>query len=245
MLRSANHVSPVGSVIGVRRLITLASASITAIGIVVMGIPSLALATSTTEPPPEEIDEQGGITGLPTVTAVLNPSAVTTIPAGCAAPSDPQVVFIGQLTTLDDTTATFSDLQVRAGSLGGYSNSDSPDGDVVNVRYGRDTKFLSEGKRYLVGAASAINSPILVSKVRASAELFGGDQVVGLSDQGVACPRHDDPIRTFNEDGSSIDTGVLSPLFDNKWQIVLAIFVAVGLVLAGLAGAVIVKQLFR
>jgi hypothetical protein len=211
----------------------------------VIGAPSLALATSTTEPPPEAIDEQGGITGVPLVTALLNPSAVTTIPAGCAAPNDPQVVFVGQLTALDDTTATFSKLQVRAGSLGGYSNNDNPDGDVVNVRYGRDTKFLSEGQRYLVGAAGAINSPILVSKVRASAELFGGDQVVGLSDQGVACPRYEDPIRTFNDDGTSIDTGVLSPLVNNQWQIILAIFVAVGLVLAGLVGAVIVKQLFR
>lgn len=216
-----------------------------ALACAVMGLPSLALATSTTEPPPESIDEQGGITGLPPVTAPLNPSAVTTIPAGCASPNDPQVVFVGRLTTLDDTTATFSQLQVRAGSLGGYSTSDNPEGDVVNVRYGRDTKFLSKGRLYLVGAASAINSPILISKVRASAELFGGDQVIGLSDQGVACPRYDDPIRTFNDDGSSIDTGVLSPLFDNQWQILLAILVAGGLVIAGLAGAVIVKQLFR
>lgn len=239
------HVSLVGSVIGVRRLAKIVIASTAMVASSVMGTPSLAVATSTTEPPPEAIDEQGGITGLPTVTALLNPSAVTTIPAGCAAPNDPQVVFVGQLTNIDDTTATFSDLQVRAGSLGGYSSSDNPDGDVVNVRYGRDTKFLSEGKRYLVGAASAINSPILVSKVRASAELFGGDQVVGLSDQGIACPRFEDPIRTFNDDGSSIDTGVLSPLIDNQWQVLFAIFVAVGLVLAGLIAAVMVKQLVR
>ena len=212
---------------------------------VVMGMPGFASATSTTEPPPESVDEQGGITGLPPVTAPLNPSAVTTVPAGCVSPNDPQVVFVGRLVKLDDTTATFSQLQVRAGSLGGYSTSDNPDGDEVNVRYGRDTKFLDKGSMYLVGAASAINSPILISKVRASAELFGGDQVIGLSDQGAACPRYDDPIRTFNEDGTSIDTGVLSPLLNNQWQILLAIFVAVGLVIAGLAGVVIIKQLFR
>lgn len=215
------------------------------LAIVLMGIPELALATSTTEPPPESVDEQGGITGLPPVTAPLNPSAVTTVPAGCASPNDPQVVFVGQIIKLDDTTATYSQLQVRAGSLGGYSTSINPDGDEVNVRYGRDTKFLNKGNIYLVGAASAINSPILISKVRASAELFGGDQVIGLSDQGAACPRYDDPIRTFNEDGTSIDTGVLSPLLNNQWQILLAIFVAVGLVIAGLAGVVIVRQLFR
>ena len=213
--------------------------------IVVMGIPAMALATSTTEPPPESVDEQGGITGLPPVTAALNPSAVTTIPAGCASPNDPQVVFVGQIIKLDDTTATFSQLQVRAGSLGGYSTIDTSAGDVVNVRYGRDAKFLSKGRLYLVGAASAINSPILISKVRASAELFGGNQVIGLSDQGNACPRFDDPIRTFKEDGTSIDTGVLSPLLNNQWQILLALLVAVGLVIAGLAGVVIVKQLFR
>lgn len=228
-----------------RRPISAVIVAIAALACVVMGIPSLASATTTTEPPPEAIDEQGGISGVPTVTAPLNPSAVTTIPAGCTAPNDPQVVFIGLLVTLDDTTATFSQLQVRAGSLGGYSYNLEPDVYVVDVRYGRDTKFLGEGKRYLVGAAGAINSPILVSKVRASAELFGGDQVVGLSDQGEACPRYEDPIRTFNDDGSSIDTGIFSPLFNNQWQIILAIVVAVGLVLATLAGAVIVKQLFR
>ncbi|MFA5774550.1 MAG: hypothetical protein WC864_04125 [Ilumatobacteraceae bacterium] len=228
-----------------RRLHELASAGIASIIIVALGIPSMASATSTTEPPPESIDEQGDITGVPAVTAPLNPSAVTTIPAGCASPSEPQVVFVGQLLNLDDITATFSRLQVRAGSLGGYSTIDSSEGDVVSVRYGRDSKFLHEGNTYLVGAASAINSPILFSKVRESAELFGGDQVIGLSDQGVACPRFDDPIRTFNEDGTSIDTGVFSPLFDNQWQIVLVLLVAIGLVVAGLASMVIIKQLFR
>ena len=228
-----------------RRLVTLAAAGLIALLIVVSGLPGLASATTTTEPPPESVDEQGDITGVPIVTAPLNPSAVTTIPAGCASPNDPQVVFVGKLISLDDTTATYAQLQVRAGSLGGYSTIDESIGDVVNVRYGRDTKFLSEGQVYLVGAASAVNSPILISKVRASAELFGGDQVIGLSDQGVACPRYDDPIRTFNEDGTSIDTGILSPLLDNPWQILLAVLVAVGLVIAGLAGVVVVKQLFR
>ena len=75
----------------------------------------MASATSTTEPPPESVDEQGGITGVPAVTAPLNPSAVTTIPAGCASPNEPQVVFVGQLLQLDDITATFTQLQVRAG----------------------------------------------------------------------------------------------------------------------------------
>ncbi|MEO5975247.1 MAG: hypothetical protein ABIQ38_08625 [Ilumatobacteraceae bacterium] len=228
-----------------RRLVNLAAASVVSIAIALTGLPSLVSATSTTEPPPESVDEQGGITGVPSVTAPLNPSAVTTIPSGCASANDPQVVFIGQLIKIDDTTATYSQLQVRAGSLGGYSTIDASVGDVVNVRYGRDTKFLSQGHTYLVGAASAINSPILVSKVRAAAELFGGDQVIGQSDQGTACPRFDDPIRTFNEDGTSIDTGVFSPLLDNQWQILLAILVAVGLVIASLAGVVIVKQLFR
>ena len=236
-----------------RRRLTVVASSIVALASVLMGLSSLALATGTTEPSPtssgesidEPIDEQGDITGVPVVTAPLNPSAVTTVPAGCGAPNVPQVVFVGQLTALDDTTATFSNVQLRAGSLGGYSNSDNPDGEIVNVRYGRETKFLNKGKRYFVGAASAINSPILVSKVRESAELFGGDQVVGVSDQGVACPQYEDPIRTLNVDGSSIDTGVLSPLSDNQWQVILAVFVAAGLVLAGLAGAAIVKQLIR
>lgn len=209
------------------------------------GIATPALATGTTEPPPESIDEQGGVDGAPLVVAPLNPSAVTTIPIGCAGPSDPQVVFVGTLTKLDDTTAIFSDLQVRAGSLGGYSTIDASDIETVSVRYGREAKFLTESKRYLVGAASAVNSPILVSKVRESAELFGGGASGGVSDQGIACPNFEDPIRTLNDDGTTIDTGILSPLLRNQWQLILAIVVAVGLVLALLTGAVIVKQLFR
>ena len=67
----------------------------------------------------------------------------------------------------------------------------------------------------------------------------------GISDQGVACPNFEDPIRTLNYDGTTIDTGILSPLLRNQWQLILAVAVAVGLVLALLTGAVIVKQLFR
>ncbi len=209
------------------------------------GVGAPALATGTTEPPPEAIDEQGGVDSAPVVVAPLNPSAVTTIPSGCAGPSEPQVVFVGTLTKLDDTTAIFSDLSTRAGSLGGYLTIDAAGSETVSVRYGREAKFLSESKRYLVGAASAINSPILVSKVRESAELFGGGASGGVSDQGVACPDFEDPIRTLNDDGTSIDTGIFSPLLRNQWQVLLAIAVAVGLVLALLTGAVIVKQLFR
>lgn len=209
------------------------------------GVGAPAFATSTTEPPPEAIDEQGGIDGAPVVVVPLNPSAVTTIPSGCSGPSEPQVVFVGTLTKLDDTTAIFSDLQTRAGSIGGYSTIDASGSETVSVRYGRETKFLSESKRYLVGAASAVNSPILVSKVRESAELFGGGASGAVSDQGAACPNFEDPIRTLNDDGTTIDTGILSPLLRHQWQLILAIVVAVGLVMALLTGAVIVKQLFR
>ena len=116
-------------------------------------------------------DEQGVITGVVETTLPINSSAATTIPAGCAIPMAPQMVFVGELLSIADTTATFRVIQVRAGTASGYITN-----DTVEVRYGQDTKFLDEGTRYIVGAASDPFSPLLVSKVRENAPLFGGER---------------------------------------------------------------------
>lgn len=185
-------------------------------------------------------DEQGIITGVVETTLPINSSAATTIPAGCAVPMAPQMVFVGELLSIDDTTATFRVIQVRAGTASGYINN-----DTVEVRYGQDTKFLDEGTRYIVGAASDPFSPLLVSKVRENAPLFGGDAVVGVNGSTGSCPNLEDPVRTILENGTSIDTGVLGPLLDNKLLIVLSLLIAIAVVVGGLFVLVMSRQISR
>ncbi len=185
-------------------------------------------------------DEQGVITGVVETTLPINVSAATTIPAGCAIPMAPQMVFVGELLSIDDTTATFRVIQVRAGTASGYINN-----DTVEVRYGQDTKFLDEGTRYIVGAASDPFSPLLVSKVRENAPLFGGDAVVGVNGATGSCPNLEDPVRTIFENRTSIDTGVLRPLLENKLLVILAILIPIAVVVGGLFALVMTRQVSR
>lgn len=207
-------------------------------------VPGVALATTepveTTVPVETEApDEQGDVLDSPVVIAPRTPSAVTTIPAGCPMPMSPQMVFIGVLTSLGESTATFRIIQIRAGIPAGYVTE-----DVVEVRFGQDAKFLEVGNRYLVGAASDTYSPILISKVREDAPLFGGDAVIGVGDVGT-CPRIEDPIRTLNEDGSTIDTAVLSPLRGSLPVFVAVVLFAVALSLVVLVAAVMMRTMVR
>jgi hypothetical protein len=202
------------------------------------------VATAATDPTDPTIidevpDEQGDVSDSPLVISPRNPSAVTTIPVGCPTPVRPQMVFIGELISLGNSTALFRVVQVRAGIPAGYVT-----GDRVEVRYGQDVKFLEVGNRYLVGAASDTYSPILISKVRQEAPLFGGDAVIGVGDSG-SCPETEDPIRTLNEDGSTIDTAVLSPLRDSLPVLVVLVLFAVALSLAVLLAVVLLQTMVR
>jgi hypothetical protein len=136
--------------------------------------------------------------------------------------------------SIADTTATFRVIQVRAGTASGYITN-----DTVEVRYGQDTKFLDEGTRYIVGAASDPFSPLLVSKVRENAPLFGGDAVVGVNGATGICPNLEDPVRTLFQNGTSIDTGVLGPLLENK------LLIAIAVVVGGLFVLVMSQQVSR
>lgn len=205
-----------------------------------------AVVHATTEPVETTIpgeaavpDEQGEVTDSPLVIAPRSPNAVTTIPAGCPTPLSPQMVFIGELTSIGDSTATFRVIQIRAGIPAGYVTNDR-----VEVRYGQDTKFLEVGTRYLVGAASDTYSPILISKVREEAPLFGGDAVIGVGDSGT-CPRIEDPVRTLNEDGSTIDTAVLSPLRGSAPVLIVVLLVSIVLSLVVLMAAVMMRTMLR
>ena len=81
---------------------------------------------------------------------------------------------MGTITSLDPVAAVFTVRQVRAGSLDGYI-----DANYVEVRYGRDVKYLEKNKTYIVGVALDSVTSKLSSTIRDSNELFGGAEVVG------------------------------------------------------------------
>lgn len=213
--------------------------------VVLLGAPTFVHASA---PPPTDTipvtdsvpDEQGIITDTPPVTLPNTLSAVTTIPVGCAVPIAPQMVFVGEITEIKDATATFRVDKLLAGTPAGYITE-----NFVDVRYGQDAKFLETGTRYIVGAASDPFSPLLVSRVRQESPLFGGNAVVGVNDSAEVCPNIEDPIRTLREDGEIIDTGILSPLLENKLLVIFVLLFSIAFVLAGLFGVVLFRKSIR
>ena len=129
--------------------------------------------------------------------------------------------------------------RLLAGSLQGYQF-----GEAVDVRYGDETRFLDVGSAYVVGVGASAADGALVSTVRESAPLFGGDAVVGLNDNDIDCPTLDDTVRTLMPDGASVDTGVLAPLRGNTKSLLGAVLRPVGIALLALLALVIVKHLF-
>ena len=152
-----------------------------------------------TVPPPVPVDsvplEQSEDPAVIAPSPITVPSAVTTLPEGCAPAVEPQIVFVGTVLRVSGTVAVYRVEQVRAGAdLGGE----------LGVEYGSDAQFLSSGATYLVGAESDAQTGVLSSKVREERPLFGGDAVLGENDTAANCPTFEDPIRTLNVDGSEI-----------------------------------------
>lgn len=174
------------------------------------------------------------VTTTTTTTTTTLPSAVTTVPEGCALPPTALAVFVGKVISTDPVNAVFDVLQMRAGSLEGYvTNSE------VEIRYGADVKYLETGESYIVGANPDAVSLKLSSTIRDSAELFGGAQVVGSSKQ---CPVFEAAARTLHTDGSAISTSILGKLFDQPWRIAVAFLLPPILVLMGLFGLVWLRR---
>jgi hypothetical protein len=73
--------------------------------------------------------------------------------------------------------------------------------------------------------------------------MFGGDAVIGVKDTDLECPRIEDPISTLLSDGSSVDSGVLTPLEDSRSSLVGAIVQPLAIALAILVALVLVKSL--
>lgn len=165
-----------------------------------------------------------------TTTTTTLPSAVTTLPQGCALAPQALAVFLGTVLSTDPVNAVFSIVQLRAGSLEGYQENGN-----VSVRYGSDVKYLEVGESYIVGVAPDPISSRLFSRVKESAEIFGGAEIAGSN---TRCPVFEDPVRTLTIDGRSINAGLFSQLFDEPWRIALAFVLPPLLVLLALFGVV-------
>jgi hypothetical protein len=138
------------------------------------------------------------------------------VPAGCPPRPEAVGVFVGEVQQRDVRAARFAVVEVRAGSLEGHVVE-----RLVDVDYFADVRFLVDGERYLVGAGVDPLTGRLVSKVRAPEPRFGGNQVVAL-DQ-LRCPRYADPVMTLHPDGSSVESGVLTPLLREPGRLLLAV----------------------
>ena len=215
-------------------------------GTLVLGVGSWA-SVSATVPPPldsaltgDEIpDEQGDLVGVPQTTSLINPQATTTIPEGCFPQALPQVVFIGEASNVSDESVSFAIQKTITGDASSYVTGDG----TVEVQYGTDAKFVDEGKTYIVGAVTDPFLPILVSKLRATTTTLGAE--LGQTNTGDACPTFEDAIITLNENGTSVDTGVLRPLRENKLLIIAALVLSVVLAIGGLAAVVVMQRTRR
>ena len=178
----------------------------------------------------------------PVPTTVPLDQGLIPIPVGCPRPEPAAVAFVGTMIGKDDVTQVvrFRIDQLRAGSAAPWAIN-----GLIDIRYGDDYRFLVKGDQYLVGARSDPVYGVLSSTVRPAEPLFGGNDVVGVDDLSVACPRLDDPVRTVNLDGTSIDSGVVSLLTDDRRLLLATIAVPAALVFAALLALVVLKTFGR
>ena len=161
-------------------------------------------------------------------------------PPGCVVPPPALAIFRGRVINIDDppTTAQFRVVSMIAGTLEGHASVNR-----VLVLYGREASFLKIGVEYIVGVRLDLDADRLVSKILRPAPLFGGDAVIGVNDTDLECPRIEDPISTLLSDGTSVDSGVLTPLQDSGSSLVTAFLQPLAIALAVLIGLVLVKNL--
>jgi hypothetical protein len=170
------------------------------------------------------------------------PAGLNDVPPGCPIPEPAAVVFVGTMIGKDDVTEVvrFRIDQLRAGSASSWAI----DG-LIDVRYGGDYRFLDRGEQYLVGARVDPVYGALSSTVRPAEPIFGGNDVVGVDDLSVECPTLDDPARTLQLDGGSVDSGVLSLLVEDRRLLLATLAVPAALVFAALLALVVLKTFGR
>jgi len=189
----------------------------------VVAAPVAAQAPPSTTAPPAPVDDGGQTDSGGSTPAQEQPPVslpLIPVPAGCTAPAPPHVVFVGKVVDLDYRSAQFEIEKVRAGTPAPFAT-----GDRLNIRYGLDAQYLDEGERYLVSAPIDPDLGLLVSRVTAPVENFGGDEVIGVSESDVNCPRFDDPLRTLHLDGTPIDASLTAPFWGARLRLMGALLV--------------------
>jgi hypothetical protein len=207
----------------VRRLLATAIVTLAA----ALAVPAETRAQDSSVPdgsvPTSSAPDDATTSGSGPATTTPGTVPLVPVPSACTAPPQPEIVFVGTLVERDFRTGRFEIEQVRAGTEEPFAI-----GGLIDVRYGLDVEYLDIGTEYLVSARRDPVIGLLASKIRAPAPLLGGDDVVGVAESDVECPRFEDPIRTFLPDGSTIDSAVLAPLSENKSRLVSAFLIPIG-----------------
>lgn len=179
--------------------------------------------TASASPPGEDSG------GLPADSAPAERRPLVEVPRGCVESPLPDVVFVGEIVGRDYRTARFRIDQVRAGDPAPFGSE-----GLIDVRYGLDVQYLSDGERYLVAARRDPVLGILASRLRPEPPMFGGDDVVSLAETEVECPGFEDPAVTLHPDGRPVGTSLFAPLIEQRSQLAAAVLlpmaVAFGLV---------------
>jgi len=209
---------------------------------------------SATVPPADPLDEgdtpaappdEGGTpapppppTTIPGTGTADGPPRLVVIPDGCPEPGVAALAFVGTVVGKDDIAQVvrFEIDQLRAGS----TNDWAIDG-LVDVRFGDDYRFLDVGEQYLVGAGFDPEYGALSSSVRPPEPDFGGNDVVGVNDSSIDCPIVDDPVRTLMVDGTDVDSGVMSLLFDDRRVVLATLAVPAAIAFAALVVLVMLR----
>lgn len=171
-------------------------------------------------------------------------SSLIPVPAGCTVPEPADVAFVGTVLDKDGFiekgTVRFRIDQIRAGDASPFS----VDG-MIDVRYGPDSNFLDIGTQYLVGASVDPVIGVMASKVTPETPLFGGDAVIGLEDTDVDCPVLDDPVQTLDLDGTAVESGLLSPMLEDRRLLLATIGVPAAIAGAALIALVMLRRLIE
>lgn len=166
--------------------------------------------------------------------------ALVEVPTGCPEVERADVAFIGTVIDKDYRTVRFRIDQIRARSAGPWAI----DG-LIDIRYGTDAQYLDRGDEYLVGAAVDPTIGVLSSAVRPPEPLFGGNDVIGLEDTAVECRDIESGVRTLHIDGTSVDSGVLNPLIDEKATVLATIAIPIAIAFAVLLALVVLRNVWR
>lgn len=142
------------------------------------------------------------------------------VPVGCELWELADIVFVGTMAARDSKTVRFVDITVRSGDPNLIS-----DGGTVDIRFGYDAQYMTEGDAYLVGAYQRPDLGILVSKLSEGPVDFAGDEIVGVSENDVVCPEAEDPIMTLTPDGTPVEFSIIDPMLSERSRVVGALLV--------------------